>query len=607
MLTLSYLNTLDPVTRQKVIVAEFIKCKKDPIYTIQTYFSVKDAAKGALVPFVLYPHQIRAISDFEHNPLNITMKTRQMGFTAVSSAYTAWYMCTKRLQTVNALAQEKKTSRKFLRQVRETLDEARKKAPWLVADYSPNNNGKDSFTIKTGCIITAEANKPDACRGDTINLLIIDEVAAISHMDEIWSSAGLTLSKSRGKCIAISTPKGQSGWYFDQYTNALENGWRVIEAHWSEHPEYMRGMYQYVKDINHPEGGHIKYFNDEWPDVDDPIQRKKYFTKETYPYMLDGRLRSPWYDYESKRLGLQRTRCELDCSFAGSGSEVIDPEVVRAMRMLAKETPMLDTAALGFENKGMWKSLKIFRMYNPDHGYILSADVATGDGTDFSSIVIMDITTHEVVCTYKEHVDPIFFARIIKWVATYYGQCMVMVEYQGPGLTVLMELKNNLKYSKLYYSAIKKAEPTKVQKRKIGFWQGQSTKALGGDKIEEYVNTNAIKIYSEDLISEFDTWIWGSDGKRDHAPGRNDDLIMALSNALFYMVYVLAKRQMNQNMMTSHFRREIVGELSLNTTDMFDWRSLLNDQDETKSDYMKDPLNTQPPPAGPSVNPDLPT
>lgn len=577
MITVEYLNTLSTEERQKAIVKEFVKCKKDPIYCIQTYFSVKDGQKGALVPFKLYPHQQRAIRDFENNALNITMKTRQMGFTAVSSAYVTWYMITKQLMVINALAQEKKTSRKFLRQVRETLDYARKKAPWLVADYMYNNNGKDSFTLKTGCIITAEANKPDACRGDTINLLIIDEVAAITHMDEIWASAGLTLSKSRGKCIAISTPKGAFGWYFDQYSNAAENGWNIIEAHWSEHPDYQKGMYQFIKDANHKEGGYVKFFNEEWPDIDDAIQLKKYSTKKTYGYITDGKLRSPWYDFESKRLGLQKTRCELDCSFAGSGSEVLDAEVVRALRLVAKEpiNRPLDVASLGLETKGMWRSLKIFREFNPDHGYVLGSDVATGDGSDFSTIVVMDLTTNEIVATYKEHVDPIMFAKIIKAVAIYYGSCMVMVEYQGPGLTVLLELKNNLRYSRLFYSTLRKQEPTKNQKRKIGFWQGQSTRTLGGDKLEECVNTNLIRIYSEDLIAEFDTWIWDTDGKRRHAPGKNDDLIMALSNILFYVYYVLPKQNMNKSMMSNSFQRILSGNMADNMQ-LFDWRDLLN-------------------------------
>jgi hypothetical protein len=558
-LTLSYLNTLTPLDRQDAILREFIKCKRDPIYCIQTYFTVLDAAKGQRVPFMLYPHQVKAIRAFEEHPTNMTMKTRQMGFTAVSSAYVAWYMCTKQHQVINALAQEKKTSRKFLRQVRETLDYARTIAPWLVADYAHNNNGKDSFTLKTGCIITAEANKPDACRGDTINLLIIDEVAAISHMDEIWASAGLTLTKSKGKCIAISTPKGQSGWYFEQYINAEENGWNIVEAHWSEHPDYKKGMYQFIKDNNHTDGGYVKFFNEDWPDVSDAISLKKYKTKATYNFVLDGKMRSPWYDYESRRLGVQKTRCELDCSFSGSGSEVLDPEIVRALGIKAKENPPLPASEINIDLRGPWKSYKQFRLYNPHHSYIMSCDVATGDGSDFSTVVVYNMTTKEVVATYKENIDPLVFARIAKEIATRFGSCMIIVEYQGPGLTVLLELKGNLRYSNIFYSTTKSREVTKNQKRKIGFWQSDSTRTLGGDQLEESLNLNEISVYSEDFIAELHTWIWDTDGKRRHAPGKHDDLIMALTNLLYVVHYVLAKRETNNSMMKSQFRRFVTG------------------------------------------------
>ena len=57
MLTLDYLKTLSPEQRQKAVIQEFVKCKKDPVYCIETYFTVMDAAKGARVPFKLYPHQ----------------------------------------------------------------------------------------------------------------------------------------------------------------------------------------------------------------------------------------------------------------------------------------------------------------------------------------------------------------------------------------------------------------------------------------------------------------------------------------------------------------------------------------------------------------------
>lgn len=175
MLSIEYLNTLKKEEALFLALKEYKKCVNDVQYTIETYFSVKDAETGKEIPFLLYPHQKKIIQALNENRYNISMKSRQMGFTTFSEAYIAWYMCTHQGHIVNVLANKLKTSRKLLRGVKRVLNDARKKAPWLVPNYSLSNNGKDSFTLTNNCMITAESNNDEACRGETINLLVIDE------------------------------------------------------------------------------------------------------------------------------------------------------------------------------------------------------------------------------------------------------------------------------------------------------------------------------------------------------------------------------------------------------------------------------------------------
>ncbi len=247
MLTIEYLKKLPKTEYAKDTLKEFMRCRNDYSYMISTYFTVIDPILSQRVPFALYKHQKQSLTDFRQYRYNLTMKSRQMGFTTISAAYVAAYMATNRNKEISALATKLKTSRKFLKAVREFLDDARKRAPWLIPQYKENDNGKDSFSLKNNCHIAAESNNEDACRGETLNLLIIDEVATISKMEEIWSAAGITLTRSNGSCIGISTPKGQAGWYFEKYTNAEKEGWHIIEAHWNLHPMFSKGMYVYVK------------------------------------------------------------------------------------------------------------------------------------------------------------------------------------------------------------------------------------------------------------------------------------------------------------------------------------------------------------------------
>lgn len=581
-LTKEYLATLSKEERLQVILKEKIKCMNDPLYTITNYFELTDPDTGLTDLFKMYPYQNRAIRDFELHDYTLTMKTRQTGLTTVSEAYAAWFMATKKKKVVNALAYDKKRSKKFLKGVRDFLDAARKKAPWLIPAYVEGHNGKEEFMLTNGSLISAEANKPDACRGETINLLVIDEVAAITWMEEIWSSAGLTLTRSKGKCIAISTPKGMSGWYFEQYTNAEANGWQIIDAHWSEHPQYKQGMYQWIKDDNHTDGGYVKMFNNEWPDMGHLQNVKKYGQKDAYKYILDGKMRSPWYDYESRKLGKRLTKCELDCSFAGSGGEVLDSEVIRAIMLKAQEYQQINPTL-----KGIWATYKEMIPYNPLHSYIITCDTMTGDGSDYSSFAVIDLQTMEIAATYKDQLEQKAYAKVINDVGRRYGTALAIIENQN-GLTTLHELKDKYSYPRIYYTTLKaKQIERKERKRKLGFWQSEATRKLGGDKLEEWLISGELKVTSMDVVNELHTWVWDKRGRRDHAAGKHDDLIMALTMGLFYINYVLIRRAHSSKLVKDsfEFRREMtVVKNSMGIEDIFD--DILDNKDSKNLDHL---------------------
>ncbi len=585
-LTLEYLSKLDKNKRTEETLLEYIKCKNDFQYMIENYFTVNEPTLSIRVPFVLYPHQIQALKDFKESRYNLTMKSRQMGFTTISQAYVACFMATNKNKEISALATKLKTSRKFLKGVKDFLNDARKRAPWLIPDYADDDNGKDSFSLKNKSHISAESNNEEACRGETLDILIIDEVATITKMEEIWSAAGITLTRSKGSCIGISTPKGQSGWYFDRYTNAEEEGWNIINAHWSLHPLFSKGMYAYIaagkendlKEIIDIYGikpksrfkyqnGFLVFFNSDWPDVTHPSDLAKYKTKETYPYILDGKLRSPWYDGESKKLGKEKTKCELDCSFAGSGGEVLDTELIKKIDLKAKLFKQINQ-----KGKDFWKSYKQYIQYDETHDYILVADVASGDGSDYSAFVVVDITAMEVVATYKEYVATHIYAKVIAQVGKMFGNCQVVVEHNNQGIAVLNELKIHIQYSNLYYSQLKKTDPTLKEKvKKIGFWQSGETRSLGGEKLEEILEKDMLKIYGSEIPSELYTWVW-KDGRRDHAPGKHDDLIMALTMAMYVIFYVnIQKETQKQKILEQRKNLKVIRNQFYSDDSKFDW------------------------------------
>jgi len=406
-----------------------------------------------------------------------------------------------------------------------------------------------------------QSTTEDAGRGmSAINLLVVDEVAFIDRrspqkMYEIVAAAGIALTTVRGKFVAISTPKGQSGWYYDTYTQASKRGFKIVDAHWLEHPFFKKGAYKWIPDSEHPQGGVLTFLNEEWPDQIYDQENGMYIEvdKDSYNFVLDGKTRSPWYDFESARLGPERTRCELDCSFMGTGGEVFDADILRALQ-LAAQNSLFAKYTMPFENiSGLFKAYKEYIPFIPGHRYVLGADVATGDGSDFSAFSVIDIETLDVCATFKCNLLPSTYATIINLVGRRYGDCPVVVENAGGGGTTLQDLKT-LGYPNIYYSILRKNDPsTGLKKRKIGLWPSEQVRWEGGDRLEEVIRNGRLKIHCLDIIGELYTWIWDKDGKRRHAPERNDDLLMGTQHAIYYIFYVIKRADRNRKVFNNAF------------------------------------------------------
>lgn len=361
---------------------------------------------------------------------------------------------------------------------------------------------------------------------------------------------------------SYNTPFGSNGWYYETYTNAKKMGFNIIDAHWTEHPMFSQGQYQWIKDDEHPDGGYIKFYEKEWPSQLFDRESGTYVdvSRETYNFIKDGKVRSPWYDFESNKLGPRKTACELDCSFIGTGGEVLDADMLRRLKIYAetveyyKPYDAINNAGVGFLNL-----YKEFHPYEEGHKYVIGGDSMTGDGSDYSTAVVLNMNTLKICGTIKLQCLPRTFGDILFELGKRFGGCHVVVENQGGGATALQRMKE-LNYHNIYYSTLnKKDETLGISKRKIGLWSSNDTRIKGGDKLEEYIRLNTIIVNCMDLVDELYNWIWDKDGKRRHAPGKHDDLIMALQWAVYYHYYVFRRRNRNREIFTQTFSRQING------------------------------------------------
>ena len=68
---------------KKQIVAEIMKCGKDPVYFTNNYARISHPIKG-LIPFRTYPYQADLLSDFNDYRFNVILKARQLGISTIA-------------------------------------------------------------------------------------------------------------------------------------------------------------------------------------------------------------------------------------------------------------------------------------------------------------------------------------------------------------------------------------------------------------------------------------------------------------------------------------------------------------------------------------------
>ena len=205
-----------------------------------------------------------------------------------------------------------------------------------------------------------------------------------------------------------------------------------------------------------------------------------------------------------------------------SGETLLHPEDLEKLEKQIKE-PKYKT---GFD-RNFW----IWENYESGGQYLLSADVARGDGKDNSVFHVFRIDTMEIVAEYQGKLPIDDFARLIHDGSKEYGFCMTVVENNSIGLSVLDKLKE-LKHPNLYHSIKSTHEYIEqhladARSNSIaGFSTTMKTRPLIISKLEEFIRNKLIKINSLRLYNELKTFVW-TNGKAAGMRGYTDDLVMA--------------------------------------------------------------------------------
>ena len=439
--------------------------------------------------FALYPFQEKVLHLFRDNQYLITLKSRQLGISTLASAYSLWLMLFHKDKNVLALATTQATARNLVTKVTFMYDQLPK---WLKLPAVEKN--KLSLRLKNGSKVQAKSSSPDAARSEAVSLLLMDEAAFIDNIDETFTAAQQTLATG-GQCMALSTPNGIGNWFHQTWAKAEsgENSFLPIRLPWTVHPERDQS----------------------------------------------------WRDQQDADLGPRMAGQECDCDFLASGDTVFEPDDMTFI----EKTWLKDS----LERRGVDGNLWVWEGVDYSKSYMVVADVARGDSTDYSAFHIFDIESCVQIAEYKGKLSPKDFGNVLVGIAAEYNDALLVVENANIGWATIEQIMER-EYRNLYYSPRNHLDTVESYMSKYerdqlvpGFTMSSRTRPLVIAKLMEYVRDKSVTIQSKRLLEEMRVFIW-KNGKAQAQDGYNDDLVMSAATALYVRDTALRLRQQGMDL-----------------------------------------------------------
>ena len=430
------------------------------------------------IPFNLYDFQEKTLREVRKNRYNIILKSRQLGISTLSAGYALWLMTFHQDKNILVVATKQDTAKNLVTKVRVMHQNL---PSWVKAACVEDN--KLSLRYKNGSQIKAVSATEDAGRSEALSLLILDEAAFIEKADTIWTAAQQTLATG-GDALILSTPNGVGNFFHKTWVGAEEgiNQFNFIKLHWTVHPE-----------------------RDE-----------------------------DWRKEQDKILGPSQAAQECDCDFITSGKTVVDGKTLEWYKETFCCEPM--------EKRGIDGNYWIWEPPNYTKTYVVSADVARGDGGDYSALHVIDVDNLSQVAEYRGKMNTKDFGNFCVQVATEYNDALLIIENNSIGWaaiqTAIDRNYDNLFYMSkdLHYVDVQRQLTNRyrtIDKNMVaGFSMTMRTRPLVIDKLDQYFRERSLIIKSTRLVEELFTFIYHNQ-KAQALEGYNDDLVMALSIGLW--------------------------------------------------------------------------
>jgi hypothetical protein len=425
-----------------------------------------------LIPFEMWDFQKEMLLNFHNNRFSICKLPRQVGKTTTSVAYLLHYILFNESVNVAVLANKSAMAREILGRLQLAFEYLPRFLQQGVKEWN-----KGSIELANGSRIMADSTSGSSIRGRSFNIVFLDEFAFVPEniAEAFFMSTYPTISSGKStKVIIVSTPNG---------LNLFYKMWFKATS-------------------------------------DDPDLKSEYVPIEIHWSMVPGR------DEDWKRQTIANTsedqfRQEFECEFIGSANTLIHPAKLRS---LVWHKPVRHD---GF--------LDILREPDLTRTYTMTVDVAEGQGLDYSTFSIFDVTEipYRQVAKYRNNkISPMLFPTVIVQAAKMYNDAFILVEINSIGLQVADIIHFELSYENLIKIQVKgklgqQSTPGFTKKIAYGLKTSTQTKNIGCSNLKTLIESDKLIINDEQTIDEL--MRFSADKKSFKAEeGSNDDLAMTL-------------------------------------------------------------------------------
>ena len=384
-------------TQEKV--AEYARCMSDPAHFAKEHLKIINLNEG-LVPFELYPYQEEMFKQFNENRFTVVLACRQSGKSISSVAYLLWYAIFHPEKTVAVLANKGATAREMLSRITLMLENL----PFYLQPGCKVLN-KGSIEFSNNSKIFAAATSGSSIRGQSVNLLFLDEFAFVERAAEFYTSTYPVVSSGTDtKVIITSTANGIGNPFHKIWEGAVQ------------------GVNEY------------KPFRVDWWDV--PGRDEK------------------WKEETINNTSQIQFDQEFGNTFFGTGDTLINAETLLNLKA-GRPKSILEGG-----------DLLVYDEPRKGSQYVMCVDVSKGRGQDYSTFNVIDISSRpfKQVAVYRNNlISPLLFPDIIyKW-ATSYNEAYVVIESNDAGQLVCTGLYHEREYENVHMSSTIKSSGIGVE------------------------------------------------------------------------------------------------------------------------------------------------